>query len=249
MKKHIVITGGAQGIGKVVGLFLVEKGYCVTILDNDREAIDEMKADNSRPNLNIVVADVSVEADVNVALANSVSLFGGIYGLINNAMISVNKPIHELSLEEWNKVLAVNLTGPFLCVKYAETELRKNHGIIINMCSTRAIQSESNTEAYSASKGGLLAMTHALAVSLGPEVRVNAISPGWIDVSAIRKKSVAQQYRLSADDHRQHPVGRVGNAGDIASMVYFLLQPENDFITGQNFIVDGGMTKKMIYVD
>lgn len=164
-------------------------------------------------------------------------------------MIAANKPIRELELDEWNRVLAVNLTGPFLCSKYAAEELKKVRGVIINMCSTRAIQSEPNTEAYSATKGGLLSMTHALAMSLGPEIRVNAISPGWIDVSAIRKKSAANQYPLSEADHRQHPAGRVGNAQDIANMVYFLLQAENDFITGQNFVIDGGMTKKMIYVE
>ena len=94
---------------------------------------------------------------------------------------------------------------------------------------------------------GLLAMTHALALSLGPDVRVNAISPGWIDVSGVKKKSAAKQYELREDDHAQHPAGRVGKAEDIANMVLFLLNPDNDFITGQNFVVDGGMTKKMIY--
>jgi len=146
-------------------------------------------------------------------------------------------------------VVAVNLTGPFLCTKYAADELKKTKGAIVNICSTRALQSEPNTEAYSATKGGLLAMTHALAMSLGPDVRVNAVSPGWIDVSAVKKKSLAQQYSISSEDHAQHPAGRVGKAEDIANMIEFLLRPENDFITGQNFVVDGGMTKKMIYVE
>jgi NAD(P)-dependent dehydrogenase (short-subunit alcohol dehydrogenase family) len=152
-----------------------------------------------------------------------------------------------LSLDEWNSVLAVNLAGPFLCSKYSEKELRKNKGAIVNICSTRALQSEANTEAYSASKGGLLALTHALAMSFSPEVRVNAISPGWVDVSAVKKKSAAKQTPLSAEDHRQHPAGRVGKAEDIANMVLFLFDSKNDFITGQNFVIDGGMSKKMIY--
>lgn len=116
------------------------------------------------------------------------------------------------------------------------------------MASTRAFQSEANTEAYSASKGGIVALTHALAASLGPDVKVNSISPGWIDVSAAKKKALAQQYEFRPEDHTQHPAGRVGKAQDIANMMLFLLKPENDFITGQNFVVDGGMTTKMIYV-
>jgi NAD(P)-dependent dehydrogenase (short-subunit alcohol dehydrogenase family) len=109
---------------------------------------------------------------------------------------------------------------------------------IVNIASTRALQSEPNTEAYAASKGGIVALTHALAVSLGPAVRVNCISPGWIDVRASQ---------LSDQDHAQHPVGRVGKPLDIAKLVLFLLSEDAGFITGQNFVVDGGMTRKMIY--
>ena len=109
-------------------------------------------------------------------------------------------------------------------------------------------QSEANTEAYSASKGGILALTHALAVSLGPDVCVNAISPGWIDVSAYKKSSIAIKEELTEADHFQHPAGRVGTPGDIARMIEFLTDEQNNFITGQNFIIDGGMTRKMIYV-
>ena len=108
--------------------------------------------------------------------------------------------------------------------------------------------SEPDTEAYSASKGGIVALTHALAISLGPDIRVNCISPGWIEVSQHKKSVMKKDPVLSDADHQQHPVGRVGKAEDIASMALFLADPANGFITGQNFIVDGGMTKKMIYV-
>jgi NAD(P)-dependent dehydrogenase (short-subunit alcohol dehydrogenase family) len=151
-------------------------------------------------------------------------------------------------LEEWNRVIGTNLTGAFLCAKLTAPFLKKSKGSIINISSTRALQSEPNTEAYTASKGGILALTHALAMSLGPEIRVNCISPGWIDVSGIKKKSKANQIELSELDNLQHPAGRVGKAADIANMALFLLNPENDFIIGQNFIIDGGMTRKMIYV-
>ena len=108
--------------------------------------------------------------------------------------------------------------------------------------------SEANTEAYSASKGGIFALTHALAVSLGPDIRVNSISPGWIEVSELKKSSQRSSPVLSEADHLQHPSGRVGKATDISSTILFLINPENTFITGQNFIIDGGMTRKMIYV-
>lgn len=247
MKQHIIITGGAQGIGKVLTLFLLGKACQVTVFEIDEEALSEMAEEHSSDDLLLLRVDVSVEAEVKFGIDTAIKQFGRIDGLVNNAMISANQPLNELSLEQWSRVLAVNLTGPFLCTKLASGALKASRGSIVNICSTRALQSESDTEAYSASKGGLLSLTHATAMSLGPEVRVNAVSPGWIDVSAIRKRATASQYPLSESDHRQHPAGRVGTADDIARMVWFLLQPENSFITAQNFIVDGGMTRKMIY--
>lgn len=247
MKRNIVVTGGGQGIGRMITRLLLEKGFRVTVLEVDEEAISELKEAFPSEDLLVVETDVSSEIQVKTALEFAVETFGRIDGLVNNAMVQIDKPITELPVAEWERVLAVNLTGPFLCAKYAAGELRQHKGSIINLCSTRALQSEPNTEAYSASKGGLLALTHALAMSLAPDVRVNAISPGWIEVSALKKKSQQRPVHLSPEDHAQHPAGRVGRAEDIASMVLFLLQPENDFITAQNFVIDGGMTKKMIY--
>ncbi|MGQ7870468.1 SDR family oxidoreductase [Sunxiuqinia sp. sy24] len=247
MKKNILLTGGAQGIGKIVARELLAANYGVTVFDCDGEALAELRDEFGTNDLLALEADVSDEAMVKAGIQESLEHFGQLNGLVNNAVFQLFKPFDALTLEEWNRALAVNLTGPFLCVKYAETELRKAHGAIINICSTRALQSEAGTESYSATKGGLLSLTHALAMSLGPDVRVNAISPGWIDVSGVKKKSMAKAYQLREEDHRQHPAGRVGKAEDIANMVLFLLHPQNDFITGQNLIVDGGMTKKMIY--
>jgi NAD(P)-dependent dehydrogenase (short-subunit alcohol dehydrogenase family) len=144
-------------------------------------------------------------------------------------------------------MLDTNLTGMFLCTKHALPALRQARAAIVNIASTRALQSEPNTEAYAAAKGGVVALTHALAMSLGPDVRVNCISPGWIDVSEWKKPSQRRASKLSAQDHAQHPVGRVGHPLDIAKLTLFLLSADAGFITGQNFVVDGGMTRKMIY--
>lgn len=248
MTNNIIVTGGAQGIGKIVTQHLLNEGFNVSVFEIDAEAVDEFREEEASEKLAFFLCDVSIENEVQEAIGNSVEKFGRIDGLVNNAAISCNKPLTELTPEEWNRVIAVNLTGSFLCAKYAAPHLKSANGSIINLCSTRAFQSEPNTEAYSASKGGIYALTHALAMSLGPEIRVNCISPGWIDVSGIRKKSEAKPYQLTDADKIQHPAGRVGNGADIARMVLFLLNPENSFITGQNFVVDGGMTKKMIYV-
>lgn len=244
-----VITGGAQGIGRVITETLINEGWNVAVWDNDEVALAQeakrLKGIKNRIGIN---CNVACAGSVNLSLIETLKKFGRIDLLVNNAAIHANKPISELEIAEFRRVIDVNLTGPFICVKTCVEELRKTKGSIINICSTRAFQSEADTEAYSASKGGVFALTHSLAVSLGPDVRVNCISPGWIDVSAIRKSQSAKQELLSEADHKQHPSGRVGVAEDIARVVIFLANEENSFITAQNFVVDGGMTRKMIYV-
>ena len=248
MMKHVIVTGGAQGIGLVVSLALQEVGYRVSIFDIDGEALEEIKPKFDKRKTAFFLTDVSSEVSVRSSIRAAVRKFGSLYGLVNNAVYEAFKPMYELTLDEWNKAIGTNLTGPFLCSKFCAPDLIESKGSIVNMCSTRAFQSEPDTEAYSASKGGIFSLTHAMAMSLAPNVRVNSISPGWIDVSAYKKKSQLQKVELSDADHSQHPAGRVGNAFDIAQMVMFLLDPANGFITGQNFVIDGGMSRKMIYV-
>jgi NAD(P)-dependent dehydrogenase (short-subunit alcohol dehydrogenase family) len=248
MNKNIIVTGGAQGIGKITSLELLKHGYSVSVFEIDNEAIEEFKSETDSEKIAFFKTDVSDENSVKKSISYSIKRFGNISGLINNAAIQIDMPITLLTLEEWNRVIGVNLTGTFLCSKYAIPFLKESKGSIINLSSTRAFQSEANTEAYTASKGGIYSLTHALAMSLGPEIRVNSISPGWIDVSTIKKKAHAKQYTVREEDHAQHPAGRIGKAEDIASMVLFLLDSKNSFITGQNFVIDGGMTRKMIYV-
>ena len=191
-----------------------------------------------------VPCDVSSEPSVEACVQAVAGRLGRLDALVNNAGITgaASAPLEQLPLAEWNRRIGVNLTGAFLAAKHCAAELRKRRGAIVNVASTRALQSEPNTEAYSASKGGLVALTHALAMSLAPEVRVNCVSPGWIDV---RRRAQP----LRAEDHAQHPVGRVGEPRDVAEMIAFLLSPAAAFVTAQNFVVDGGMTRKMIYLD
>ena len=158
--------------------------------------------------------------------------------LVCNAGIMIRKPIADLSLAEWSRVLGTNLTSTFLLVRAAEDLLRAAGGAVVTIASTRARMSEPNTEAYAASKGGLVALTHALAISLGPDVRVNCISPGWIFTKGDAPRP---------EDHAFHPAGRVGTPDDIAGLVAFLVGPDSGFITGAEFVVDGGVTRKMIY--
>ena len=246
--KHVIVTGGAQGIGRIIAQSLIKVGYRVSIFNIDSEAMEEIKPHFDKKRCAFFITDVSSEVSVRSSVRASLKKFESIYGLVNNAVYEAFKPMNELTIEEWNRAIGTNLTGTFLCSKFCAPYLDESKGSIVNMCSTRAFQSEPNTESYSASKGGIYSLTHAMAMSLAPNVRVNSISPGWIDVSAVKKKANARQLELSKEDHLQHPAGRVGNAYDIAQLVMFLLDEANGFITGQNFTIDGGMTKKMIYV-
>lgn len=249
--KVAIVTGGGQGIGKALAKRFLEERMKVVIADIDEEAGKETEAEFKHlGSIRFFNADVSDEDSVQNLIIETKRSFDGIDVLVNNAARSDpnNAPITELSLEDWNKILSINLTGAFLCTKHSVTHLKKNKGTIINIASTRALMSEANTEAYSAAKGGILALTHALAISLGPDIRVNCISPGWIEVSEWKKQATRHKPELIEQDHKQHPVGRVGKPEDVASLAVYLASPEATFITGENLVIDGGMTKKMIYL-
>jgi len=248
--KSVFITGGGQGIGKATCEVFLRTGARVTIAEIDEEAGRETIEEYSHlGNIRLEAIDVADEAQVAAAIGRAVEAGGGLDVLINNAATMANNPLDMLNAKEWQRVLAVNLNAPFFCARHAAAHLRATGGSIINIGSTRALMSEPNTEAYSASKGGIVALTHALAVSLGPDIRVNCISPGWIDVTPWKKQRLRSPEKLTDADHRQHPVGRVGKPEDVAELALFLSSTDAGFITGQNFVVDGGMTKKMIYVE
>ncbi len=247
-RKVAIITGGGQGIGKAISQKFLQTNINVVIAEIDREAGEEWEKDYGQDGLGrFIQCDVSEEKDVINLMRKTVQIFSGIDILINNAALGINKPLRELELFEWNRVIGVNLTGAFLCSKHASEYLKSGNGSILNIASTRAFMSEADTEAYSASKGGLFALTHALAVSMAPNVRVNCISPGWIETAEWQKAKNRNRPEHSEADRKQHPAGRVGIPQDVANLALFLISDNNSFITGANFIVDGGMTRKMIY--
>lgn len=231
-----LVSGGAHGIGAGIARRLIADGCRVVVADID----PGKRADTEGLGARFVAADVGDEAQVQRLLADIAAAEGRLDALVCNAGIMIRKPVARLTLEEWSRVLRTNLTSVFLLVRAAEAMLRGTNGAVVTIASTRARMSERDTESYSASKGGVVALTHALSISLGPQVRVNCISPGWIDVRG---------EKLSAEDHAQHPVGRVGVSADIASLASWLLGPESGFVTGAEFVVDGGMTRKMMYAE
>jgi NAD(P)-dependent dehydrogenase (short-subunit alcohol dehydrogenase family) len=231
-----LITGAARGIGAAIATHLAAGGWRVVLADVDPAGADT--AASIGASARFEQADVAAEPDA-IRIVNRVrEQEGRLDALVCNAGFMIRKPLAQLTLDDWNRVLATNLTSTFLLVRAAEDLLRASRASIVTIASTRAHMSEPNTESYSASKGGLVALTHALAVSLGPEVRVNCVSPGWIN---------SRGEPLSAEDRAQHPAGRVGTPADIASLIAWLVGPDSGFVTGAEFIVDGGMTRKMIY--
>lgn len=252
MPKVVAITGGAQGIGRAIAMLFARNGYHVSIADTDKEAgfelIQMIRSESGKAMYMCV--DVSDEDMVRRWMNVTVSDFGKIDVLVNNTGISKNAPMLDCPIENFDHVMNVNVRGTFICSQQAARYMKESgRGSIIHISSTRALMSEAGTEAYSASKGAILALTHAMAVSLGPYgIRVNAISPGWIETGDWQYSKRAKKPIHSEDDRRQHPIGRVGVPDDIAQACLFLAGPNSGFITGQNFVIDGGMTIKMIYV-
>jgi len=246
LNKTVIVTGAGNGIGKGVALQYAEKGANVVVADKDAEAGEKtVSLIKERGGKSIfVLTDVRCEADIVRLMETANQTYGHIDILINNAGVSVFKSPYELTLEEWDDILNTNLRSVFLCSREAAKYMRQNKdgGAIVNIASTRAIMSEPNSEAYAATKGGIVALTHALAASFSQDrITVNAISPGWIETGDYSK--------LREIDHEQHFSRRVGKPDDIARACLYLTAKENDFVTGINLIVDGGMTKKMIYVE
>lgn len=249
--KVCIVTGGARGIGAAIAYRLGLEGCRVAIIDIDENAASYRVKDFREKGIEAIYlkADVSIETEVARAIEAIYSRYGAINILVNNAGIGFSgKELEQQSYDEWRRVIDVNLTGIWICSKHAVKYMKNSCGVIINIASTRAIQSEPNTEPYSASKGGVVALTHAMAISLAKyRIRVIAISPGWIDTS--EWQIPPKKPELTSLDNLWHPAGRVGKPEDIAAIVAFLASDEAAWITGINIVVDGGITSKMVYMD
>ena len=220
--KVVVITGGAHGIGQCIAEEFRKNGAKCYIID---------KVEG-----NHYIGDISNQTTLEAFAAHVLSETGHIDYLINNAL-PLMKGIYDCSYDEFNYALAVGVTAPFYLSKLFLPYFSKD-ACIINISSSRDRMSQPNTESYTAAKGGISSLTHALAISLAGKVRVNSISPGWIDTD----------YKTyEGPDAVQHPVHRVGDPLDIAHTVLFLCSDKASFITGENICIDGGMTKQMIY--
>lgn len=220
--KVVAVTGGAQGIGKCIAEEFAKAGANVCV-------IDIQEGDH-------FVGDISDKSVLEAFAADVIKRYGKIDILINNAL-PIMKGIDECSYEEFQYALSVGVTAPFYLAKLFSKHFAEG-GCIVNISSSRDRMSQPQTESYTAAKGGIAALTHALAVSMAGRVRVNSISPGWIDTSY-------QVYE--GPDAVQQPCGRVGNPLDIANMVLYLCSEKAGFITGENICIDGGMTRLMIY--
>lgn len=220
--KIAVVTGGAGGIGRTIAEEFRKAGATVCVIDTQSN--------------DYFVGDLADKAVLEAFAQKVISEYGRVDYLINNAP-PVSKGIDSCSYEEFNRALRVGISAPYYLSKLFLPHLAPGASIV-NISSSRDRMSQPNTESYTAAKGGIFALTHALAVSLAGKARVNSISPGWIDT----------QFRTyEGPDALQQPVGRVGHPLDIAHMVLFLCSEKAGFITGENICIDGGMTRQMIY--
>lgn len=250
--KVVAITGGAQGIGRGIALHFAARGYAVSLADPAADAGMELLAilKEQGARASFAVTDVADPVAVQSWLAQTLRDLACPTVLVNNAGFMIRKPFLDLPLEDFDAVIATNLRGTFICSQLVAREMAKRdiHGAIINIASTRAFMSEPDTEGYTASKGGIVALTHGMAMSLaGQRIRVNSISPGWIETCDWQYSARASVPQHSRADREQHAVGRVGRPEDIAEACLYLA--EAGFVTGQNLIVDGGMSVKMVYAE
>lgn len=261
--KRILVTGAANGLGRHMATKFLSRGFFVTFADSDTDSLkllEQLLANDSsvfpsdsgrsiQTHALFYKCDVNDEISVSSCIASSIEKFARLDALINNAAIATPwiggkddsiTPFDAVPVSNFRNFIETNLLGPYICSRYAAPHLRASKGCIINISSTRALQSEANNEGYSASKAGLIGLTQAMAVSFsGSGVRVNAISPGWIDVRHLDTRRLIQGNEsntispLSESDHLQHPAGRVGVPEDITKLVEFLVDDTNGFITGQ----------------
>lgn len=227
--KVIIITGGANGIGEAMVEYFIKEGANVATIDKEEIQCKE--------NMLAVQGDISKQEELDQFIDQVIKTYKRIDILINNACYSNKGLLSNCSYEDFNEILYVGVSAPYYLTKLAMPHFQKN-ACIINIASTRSMQSQADWESYSAAKGAIVSLTHAMSVSLRGKVRVNCVSPGWIDTIG---------YEASEEDKNQHTVERVGKTNDIVQIISFLCREESSFINGQNITVDGGMGVQMIY--
>jgi NAD(P)-dependent dehydrogenase (short-subunit alcohol dehydrogenase family) len=241
----VVITGSGSGIGRACALEFAREGANLVIADVDPDA--------ARGTVNMIEklgghaipceADVSNPASVGLLVEQAVKEYGSVYALVNNAAIQVNKTIEDTSFEEWNRQLAVNLGGVFLCSKYFLPHLKKSRGSIVNMSSVNGFFVEPSCAGYCATKAGIIGLTKAMAIDHGGEgVRVNCICPGYIDAGLAEGyfQSQPDPVRARAEAGKLHALGRIGKPEEVGRMAVFLASEDASFVTGASMVVDGG---------
>lgn len=231
-EKTVVVTGGSNGIGKQIIADFIGEGATVYNLD-----FIEPKEEN-RTELRFIKCDLRDANQIENAVEEIKKTSKAVDILVNNACFSNKGLLSRCDFKAFNDVLTVGITAPYLLTMGLMEIMPAGKSAIVNIASTRALMSQADTESYSAAKGGIVALTHAMSMSLSGRVRVNAISPGWIDTTGSS---------FSGADCSQHPAGRVGRPEDISRMVLFLVGEDANFITGENIVIDGGMSKQMIY--
>ena len=243
-KKVAVITGGAHGIGRAMVKAFEKNDIQVAFIDKDKEAgeevFDEIPHEDSKGFF--YHGDLAVKEDIENFIIHVVETFGQVDYLINNACLHHYGLFSGCTYEEFNEVLKVGVTAPYYLTLLLEKHFTKK-AAIVNISSTRQRMSQEDTESYSAAKGGIGSLTHALAMSLAGRVRVNAISPGWIDTREGEEALIL----LDVRDMDQHPVKRIGRTEDVVRLALFLCDEKSGFINGEDITVDGGMSKMMIY--
>lgn len=249
--KVAVVTGGGQGIGRGVVKVFAEEGAKVVIADIDAEAGESTMQNFKGQHLDVrfYQTDVSNEEDVKNLIDYTIGEFGQLDILVNNAAINIRKAVHETTLEEWNNLMGINLTGPFLCSKHAIPEMQKQDtSSIINMVSWHAETTITRLAAYASAKGGLTALTRQMALDYGQhQIRVNAVGPSSVDTPLLQKTfaSLENPEKSFEDSLAFNPMGRVGTVDDIAKACLFLASDDSTYVSGQTILVDGGQSNKI----
>lgn len=246
--KRVLITGGAGGIGRATALTFARCGAEVWLADIDRAGGEEVAAMIAAEGgtAHFLCGDITEETVLREIHAQVTADGQGLDYLINNACISRKGILSGCSFEDFNYVLRLGVTAPYMLSYLFKGDFRPG-AAIVNISSSRHLMSQEDTESYTAAKGGIAALTHALSVSLRGIARVNSVSPGWIETGGWHHGEEGFTAEYTEGDTAQHPVGRVGVPEDIVGTILFLCSSASSFITGQDIVVDGGMTKQMIY--